>query len=80
MLVTLKWKVMGAGKNSAQLIVTPWLAYGCSVGARISTETGFATVTSIKDDDTCEASLFLSSLSDMMTAMREFQHSILRHA
>merc|ERR1719213_5038 len=34
----------------------------------------------LEDDDTCEISLFLSSLTDMMTAMREFQHSILRHA
>merc|ERR1719174_2643851 len=34
----------------------------------------------LEDDDTCEVSLFLSSLTDMMTAMREFQHSILRHA
>ena len=36
--------------------------------------------TTLEDDDTCEASLFLSSLTDMMTAMRDFQHSILRHA
>merc|ERR1719230_418760 len=34
----------------------------------------------LEDDDTCEISLFLSSLTDMMTAMRQFQHSILRHA
>jgi len=34
----------------------------------------------LEDDDTCEISLFLSSLTEMMTAMREFQHSILRHA
>merc|ERR1719420_1799506 len=46
----------------------------------------------LEDDDTCEISLFLSSLTDMMTSMRSFlahrhddihalaQHSILRHA
>jgi hypothetical protein len=34
----------------------------------------------LDDDQTCEVSLFLSSLTDMMTAMREFQHSILRAA
>jgi len=33
----------------------------------------------LEDDLTCEISLFLSSLTDMMTAMLEFQRSILRH-
>jgi len=54
LLINLKWKVMGAGKNSATLLVTPWLAFGCSVGARIKTDTGFATVTCVKEDDSCE--------------------------
>ena len=36
--------------------------------------------TTLEDDDTCEVSLFLSSIDDMMTAMRSFQHSILRSA
>jgi hypothetical protein len=34
----------------------------------------------LEDDDTCEISMFLSCLDDMMTAMRGFQHSILRYA
>jgi hypothetical protein len=34
----------------------------------------------LEDDNTCELSLFLSSIDDMMTAMRSFQHSILRSA
>merc|ERR1719420_393520 len=34
----------------------------------------------LEDDETCEISIFLSSLDDMMTSMREFQHSILRAA
>merc|ERR1719231_381186 len=34
----------------------------------------------LEDDETCEISLFLSSITEMTTAMREFQHSILRHA
>ena len=54
MVIQLRWKVMGAGRNSASFVVTPWLAYGCSVGARVSTESGFATVCAIKDDDTVE--------------------------
>jgi len=36
--------------------------------------------TTLEDDDTCEISLFLSSLDEMMTAMRAFQHSLLRSA
>jgi hypothetical protein len=36
--------------------------------------------TTLEDDDTCEVSLFLSSLDEMMTAMRAFQHSLLRYA
>ena len=46
--------MLGAGKSSATLLVNPWLAYGCSVGSRVRTESGFATVSAIKDDDTCE--------------------------
>jgi hypothetical protein len=38
----------------ATLLVTPWLAYGCSVGARVKTATTFATITGIRPDDTCE--------------------------
>merc|ERR1719389_450373 len=34
----------------------------------------------LEDDDTCEISLFLSSLDEMMTAMRALQHSLLRYA
>merc|ERR1719454_1640883 len=34
----------------------------------------------LEDDETCEVSIFLSSLDEMMTSMREFQHSILRSA
>ena len=54
LLINLKWKVMGAGKNAATLLITPWLAYGVSIGARVKTDSGFATVTVIKEDDTCE--------------------------
>merc|ERR1719213_1250520 len=36
--------------------------------------------TDLQDDDTCEISMFLSSVIEVMMAMRTFQHSILRSA
>jgi hypothetical protein len=36
--------------------------------------------TDLQDDDTCEISMFLSSVVEVMMAMRTFQHSILRSA
>jgi hypothetical protein len=41
-------------QERATLLVTPWLSYGCSVGARVKTATTFATITGIRPDDTCE--------------------------
>ena len=41
-------------QERATLLVTPWLAYGCSVGARVKTATTFVTITGIRPDDTCE--------------------------
>ena len=53
--VLIRWKSVGSGKSSASVLVTPWLAYGCSVGSRVKTHHGhYATVTVIRDDDTCE--------------------------
>jgi len=34
----------------------------------------------LEDDNTCEISVFLNAIDDMMTAMRSFQHAILRSA
>ena len=47
--IELRWR----GKNQSKLLVAPWISYGCSVGARIKTASGFATVTTILDDDRC---------------------------
>ena len=46
--------VKGRGRAAASLLVIPWLSYGCSIGARLKTSTGFATVVSIGDDDLVE--------------------------
>ena len=54
LIITLKWQAAGIGKQSASLVVTPWLSYGCSIGARLKTPAGYATVVNIRDDDTCE--------------------------
>ena len=43
------------GKSVSTLLVMPWLAYGCSVGARLHLASGsYATVVSIQSNDTCE--------------------------
>ena len=55
LLCTLKWRSVGTGKASAQLLVIPYLAYACSLGARVKTATGYyATVTGIRPNDECE--------------------------
>ena len=53
LLANLKWTASGVGKQSASILITPWLAFGVSVGARIKvlSSGGFATVTHIRDDD-----------------------------
>jgi len=50
----LKWMAQGQGKQLISLVVQPWLAYGCSVGARLKTASGYMTVVSISADDTCD--------------------------
>ena len=54
LLIQTQWKTGGKGRNTATLLVYPWLAYGCSVGARLVTDEGFATVSAINADDMCE--------------------------
>jgi hypothetical protein len=36
------------------LLATPWLSYGCSIGARLRTSGGYATVVKVREDDSCE--------------------------
>ena len=53
--VTVKWQVFGQpGRSQATLLVTPWLAYGCSVGARVKRTHGYATVIALRKDDMVE--------------------------
>ena len=47
LIIELRWR----GKNQARLLVTPWIAYGCSIGSRIKLPTGYCTVTEIAADD-----------------------------
>ena len=56
LVINIKWMAHGAGRQSASIVITPWLAYGVSVGARVKhAQTGqYATVTKIRDDDLCE--------------------------
>ena len=49
LIIELRWR----GKNQARLLVTPWLAYGCSIGSRLKLPTGYCTVTDIAADATC---------------------------
>ena len=50
--IQLRWQVAGQGKQSISLLLTPWLAYGCSVGARMRTAHSFVTVLKIMENDT----------------------------
>ena len=44
----------GAGRARANLIATPWLAYACSIGAKVKTPNSYATVVSFFYDDRIE--------------------------
>jgi hypothetical protein len=44
---TLLINVKGKGRASVNVVATPWLAYGCSVGARLKTSFGCATVVEV---------------------------------
>ena len=46
----LQWSALGK-EHSAVLLAKPWLAYGCSVGARVKKSIGYATVCGIRGDD-----------------------------
>ena len=45
---TLLINVKGKGRASVNVVATPWLAYGCSVGARLKTSFGCATVVEVR--------------------------------
>ena len=71
--IQVKW----AGKQSATLVLTPWLSYGCSIGARIALRradlrvankrsTYYATVAAVRDDDTVELLLDNTSPSALL--------------
>ena len=47
-------EIKGRGRAATKVVATPWLAYGCSIGARLKTGSGFATVVKVREDDTCE--------------------------
>jgi len=40
-------------KSSPAVVLIPWLAYGCSIGARLKTPSGFLTIVDIREDDSC---------------------------
>lgn len=42
------------GRRKAGLYAKPWLAFGCSIGARFKMQNGFCTVSKIREDDNCE--------------------------
>ena len=43
-----------ARRKSATLIATPWLSFGCAIGARLNMKGSFYTVVSLRDDDMCQ--------------------------
>jgi len=51
---TLLIQIKGKGRASASLIATPWLSYGCSIGAKLRTQHGYATVLTVREDDSVE--------------------------
>eukprot|EP00966_Prymnesium_polylepis_P326531 7382445-Prymnesium_polylepis.1 len=59
LLFTFSYHTRETGKEvAAKLRARPWLAYGCSVGARVKTYDGlYATVSGIREDDTIEVVL-----------------------
>ena len=54
--VVIRWTVTGVGKQSASVLLTPFLSYGVSLGARIKhLQSGsYATVMRIREDDFCD--------------------------
>ena len=46
-------QIKGRGRAAANLLAVPWLSYGCSIGARLRTPGGYATVMEVCEDDTC---------------------------
>lgn len=51
---TLLVEAKGSRKATLTLAVRPWLAYGCSIGARLKMHNGYCTVTAVREDDRCE--------------------------
>ena len=51
---TLVVEARGRRKAGVMLIVRPWLAYGCSIGARLKVQSAYCTVTAICEDGRCE--------------------------
>ena len=51
---TLLVEAKGRRKAGVMLHVRPWLAYGCSIGARLKVQSAYFTVTAICEDERCE--------------------------
>ena len=45
------WVAPGRGKQQATILVEPWLAYGCSLGARLKVREKYATIIELCEDD-----------------------------
>ena len=56
LIVHVKWSIQGGAiKQSASLLFTPFLSFGCSLGSRLKSASGlYSTVVRIHHDDTCD--------------------------
>jgi len=50
--IHMRWQPTGQAKQVLTILVSPWLAYACGVGARMKTGNNFVTVVKIRPDDT----------------------------
>ena len=70
LLVHIRWTITGVGKQSASILLQPWLAYGVSVGARVRHSDQYATVTKILKDEMAKGASFAQlDTSSMKTAL-----------
>ena len=54
MAVYTRSNALRGSKATPLLVLAPWIAYSCSVGARLKMASGFVTVVDIRPDDTCK--------------------------